>query len=323
VNTDQTYYRVRHTPGLFWPIILIGIGIIWLLTNLGFLAVNPWLMLWRLWPVLLIVMGLDILLRRSGAWGALISAVMGLLVVAGAVVFLFAAQNNPAWLTSGPLWSGAPVFNFDGQLRTAQLADPLGGARRADVTIGFPGGDGSISALRDPANLLQGDVSYYGDLTHTVSKANDSVRVELASRSGESWPFFRAQPRWDLKLNAAPEYALQLNVGSGNCDFDLSQLNLTSLGLNHGSGSTRLDLPKSGQYRFALDMGSGSVEVRVPEELPVRVEYRVGSGSLNVSSMSRVSGDDRNGVYESSGFSQSGPYVIITVSLGSGSVTID
>ena len=322
MNQTQNHYSMRHSPGLFWPIVLIGVGVIWLLGNLGVLTVNPLSMLWRLWPVLLIVIGIDILLRRSGILGAVVSALLGLLVVGGVVAFLLLAQNNPAWLANNPAWFGTPIFSGNGDLRTAHLADPVNEAHRADVTIGFPGGDGAISASSASGNLLEGDVSYYGNLTHTVSRNNDTAVVELRSESGAPWFLFGNQQKWDLRMNPSVEYALQLDVGSGSCNFDLSQLTLSSLGLDHGSGSTRLDLPKSGQYRFTLDMGSGSVDVHVPAGLPTRVEFQVGSGSLNVPKLQRVSGDSRNGAYESSGFSQTGAYVIINVDLGSGSVTI-
>jgi len=52
---------------IFWPLLLIGIGIVFLLSNFGVLAIDVW-ELWRFWPVILIVIGLDILwswLRRG------------------------------------------------------------------------------------------------------------------------------------------------------------------------------------------------------------------------------------------------------------------
>ncbi len=38
-------------PDLFWPIILIGAGVIFLLANLGVIPSNPWPLIWNLWPV--------------------------------------------------------------------------------------------------------------------------------------------------------------------------------------------------------------------------------------------------------------------------------
>ena len=40
---------------LFWPILLIGVGVVWLLGNLGYIPMPSLRMLIRLWPLILIV----------------------------------------------------------------------------------------------------------------------------------------------------------------------------------------------------------------------------------------------------------------------------
>ena len=56
----------RTGPRLFWPIILIGVGVIFLLNNLGVITGSPWEVIWRLWPVLLIALGLGNSHRAHG-----------------------------------------------------------------------------------------------------------------------------------------------------------------------------------------------------------------------------------------------------------------
>ncbi len=67
----MTSMTPRRGPDLFWPIILIGAGVIFLLANLGIIPSNPWPLIWNLWPVILIVIGLDILLGRRSLLGGL------------------------------------------------------------------------------------------------------------------------------------------------------------------------------------------------------------------------------------------------------------
>ena len=54
----------RRYRSLFWPVILIGIGVLWLLGNLGIIEPVSLGGLLRFWPVLLIVAGLDMDFRR-------------------------------------------------------------------------------------------------------------------------------------------------------------------------------------------------------------------------------------------------------------------
>lgn len=62
---DAEYHKLRKR-NFFWPAVLIAAGLILLLENFGLLS--P-LSFGRLWPIILIIWGLDILWRRyHGEW---------------------------------------------------------------------------------------------------------------------------------------------------------------------------------------------------------------------------------------------------------------
>ncbi len=73
------------TVSFFWPIIMMGAGVIWLLTTLNIIPTEDLWILSRLWPVLLIVAGLDVLFARQLPW---VGALLALLVIAGVVILL-------------------------------------------------------------------------------------------------------------------------------------------------------------------------------------------------------------------------------------------
>ena len=62
-----------------WGIFLVFLGIIFLLQALEVITWGLWRTLWRFWPVLIIIIGLDILLRRRNVWlvSLLVLAVLG------------------------------------------------------------------------------------------------------------------------------------------------------------------------------------------------------------------------------------------------------
>lgn len=66
-------------------VILLFLGIVFLLQNLNVLPWSLWETLWRYWPVLLIVSGLGLLLRRFNVW------LVSLLLLAILVAALLAA----------------------------------------------------------------------------------------------------------------------------------------------------------------------------------------------------------------------------------------
>ncbi len=301
----EQHHHYRR-PSLFWPIILIGAGVILLMYNLGLLRVDLWPLLWNMWPVILIIIGLDILLGRRSIVGGILSAVFALLLVGLIVAVLFVAQNHPSLINVG-----AP------ELHSERIAYPLDDIRQAEVSINFPGGAGDIVALEDSANLLEGQVYYYGYLTNKFSASGTTARVQLDSYRGSVGPIWWnvSQEKWTLGLNPRPEYNLTLDTGSGIYELDLRQFTLRSLKLSSGSGSVRLTLPERGQYQCKIEAGSGSLNIHVPEGVAVRVEYDAGSGGFDAPGLRKVSGG-RDGVYESADFSQAGDYVIIRLEAG-------
>lgn len=75
---------------LFWPVLFIGVGLIWTLVFIGRVPANQALGLLNLWPGLLIVIGLDLLTGRRYPW---VGALLGVLVVAGMFLALVKADS--------------------------------------------------------------------------------------------------------------------------------------------------------------------------------------------------------------------------------------
>lgn len=302
-----------HRPSVFFPILLVGVGTIWLLSNLGLLPSNPWMWMWQWWPLLLIGIGLEILFKPSGLMGNLMSAGFALAVVVLLIVLAFTTPGNPGW---------SPMFGFGNlsELRTERITQPLGDFRHVIAAIDFPGGQHSIRPLADADQLMTGEVTHYGNLINTLTSSAGSANLTLR---GPSPSFGHVNQKWALALNPKVEYDLSIDAASGSYDFDFSQMTLRSLDMDAGSGAVTIALPGNGQYRFRLDGGSGAIQIRVPSDVAVRVEYDAGSGALNAPNLIKTSGGSkRDGTYENANFSQSGAYVIIKLNGGSGAVTI-
>jgi len=312
--------RHHHAANLFWPIVLIGAGVILLMANNGMVSQDPLAVLVQFWPVLFIVWGVEIIFARSSWLGTLVSALLGLAVVAGAIAYLTQPGDavRPAWLN----WSWVPRST---ELRTEHIVQPLSGVRTARVELNLPAGQGTLKPATDSSNLIEGDVTHLGSLANDVTRSGDAATVRLTSRAtdiGFFTPFASSDQRWDIRLNSQVSYDLSVNVGSGSQEFDLRDFDLKSVALDQGSGRTTFRLPERGQYHFKLHIGSGSVNVTLPKGLPVRVNYEMGSGSLSVNDSWYARGANHNGTYATEGFSQAGPHVIFDVNMGSGSIAI-
>jgi hypothetical protein len=59
----------HHRGGLVGPVLLVGLGLIFLGQNLGWVREDIWLSLLRLWPLILVAAGIDLLIPRRSIWG--------------------------------------------------------------------------------------------------------------------------------------------------------------------------------------------------------------------------------------------------------------
>lgn len=323
----------QHYRSLFWPVILIGVGLIWLLGSMGIIPNANFARLLSLWPLVLIVIGLDILIGRRSPVGG---AVMGLVAVALIAFFLLA----------GPAL-GLPTA---GILKTETISSEISDATTANINLSLASQPASIYALDDRTSLLKGEVDYYGTLNYTESgTTNRRIRLHQVGTGGINIPW-DPNARW--KIGLTPNLPIELTVdgASGSADLDLSQLRLTGLSIDQGSGSLDLQLPSSTQaynadlngasgsmeVTFAADSdvtvrlngGSGSIKLSVPTGSAVQLQIRSsGSGSVNLPSWLqevKVYSNGKEGTWQTAGFDQAQHQIfIIGDDLGSGSFAIN
>lgn len=323
----------RH-HSFFWPTLLIGAGVVWLLVNFGLIEPISIGTVLRFWPVLLIVLGLDVLFGRRYAWAG---SVIGLVAIAAVVVYLIYGTS------AGTI---APA-----QSRVETFTAPVGEATSVEYNFDTSSEPVKMYALDSSDQLIDATVAYQGTMTFSVD-GTDHKTVHLYEDSLPSswltWDFSFENRNWDIGLNPDVATDITLDGGSGSLDLNLSGLQLQTLTADLGSGSSDFTLPETSEPQMIkIGSGSGSVHVRVPAattvtlqldsgsgsvavDLPADAEFRIevmndGSGSLHLpSEATRVSGDIETGAWETSGYATAAnPILIQILDRGSGSIWIN
>ena len=307
--------RRRRPPSLFWPIMFIGAGVMLLLSNLGYLPWQSWGVLWRLWPLLIIALGIDLLIGRRSVIGAIVSAVLIIALIGGIVVIALFAQNIPAvseWIQ--PL-----------EFHTEHVEYSLAGVERATVYIDWPSVPGYLSPLEDSPNLIEGDVDYRGELTFDVDVRGSRASVKLDSSFFGLWSFGdQSDKRWDVGLSPNVPLDLSLDAGSGPCDFDLTGLQVSGLALDAGSGPVDLVLPSGSTFETEIEGGSGPLTIVLPESVGARVVLDSGSGPFSPDARFQlVKGKRRgDGTWETDNYDTAEHTITLEIDQGSGPITI-
>ena len=320
---------------LFWPVVLISIGAVLLLSNLGVIGPLSIYTVLQLWPLVLIAIGLDIIFARRWPIAGLF---IGLGTLAAALAILAAAP--------------ALGLTANTTLKTGHFTEPMGSAVSASVELNLSDGATTVSSLADSTALIDANLTYIGQVDFMVrGEQNKTVRLQRQSAPGLLlWPFGPGgeQTRWDIGLNPKLPLDLTINASSGNATINAGDLMLHALTVNSSSGDFKANLPaapemyqvridaSSGNLNFSvadgaalnasLRMSSGNITFNVPASAGVQLNVRdSSSGNVRVPpSYNRTVDNGRNrGTWESPTFGKSDSKIIVTIdNMSSGNFTI-
>lgn len=283
--------------GLVGPIILIGLGVVFLLNNLGVLEWNVWDVVFQTWPLLLIAWGIDLLIVRRTIEATLFTLILLIVVIAGGV-WLVAIRGGE---------SATP--------RVESVQVPRSSAEIADIRINPGVGILHITSLEADDDLVAGKLglSRGQEVVQELQTNGNNSIITLESKSGWFWPAFRTaydsenigENEWRLGLNTGVPIRLRTDLGAGVIDLDLSEVTLEHLQVDLGVGKISVFLPATGEFEAKISGAIGLMEVWIPRDLPVRITVTTGLS-----------------VREVEGFRQEGD-VYYSPAVGSGGVLVD
>lgn len=314
----------RVGGSLFFPIILISLGIIFLLRNTGSLPGDTWDLILSLWPIILIAMGLDSLVTRQGVvvptffiaigtvillnnldivqwnvwdvilslWPVLIIAIgLDILVARRSAIGAVLALILLAAILAGALWMMGVVSVAGSGVEGQQIVQTLDGAQQAVVEINPGAASLSIGAMepdqQQAGTLMAGSVNTHmsGSLEMDYSTASSTGTLNLSQEGFRSaFPDWRGSDwNWILNFNPTIPLDLQVNLGAGSIDMDLSDLQVTDLSVELGVGRTEVTLPEGDENITASITGAvGEMIIYVPREMSVRLTSNTGLAALDV-----------------------------------------
>jgi hypothetical protein len=295
--------RTAPRPGVVGPLILIGLGVAFLLSNLGLLSVDVWEALLRLWPILLIAVGLDILFGRRSLLGSLLVTVATVALIVGGLW----------WFGQGP--GGTP-------LASETISESLRGATRAEVELSVGVGTLELGAMDEAQGLIAGAVrtAEPGRVLRDFALRGDTAVLRLRERDmgGLMRAPWSRDSRWDLRLNPNVPTKLTINTGVGAARLSLGDLAISELRISAGVGQTIITLPRRGAVHARIDGGVGQTTVTIPNDVAVRIVVTKGLGAITT-----PQGLDQAGrSYTTPGYATAANRVDLAINGGVGAIRI-
>jgi Domain of unknown function (DUF5668) len=289
----------------FWPAVLILAGVVALLVNIGAFPVERLILLVNLWPLILIVIGLELIARRAlqGRNADMAAALVVILAVVGAAAYI---AINPSSTATQQLDSTAPA----GGLQHASLEVNAGSAT-IDMTAGSDLG----------SQLYRAHIEYPGSRPEiTFDKTSGAVTISQRS----NYPFGIANGRFGLsiRLNSDVQWTITENTGASKDTINVAHVKVSGITVNTGASLEELTLgPATGVVPVEINGGALTVHVHRSSGTEASVRVSGGADSLTADGHSQRGIGDLG--YESSGFNAGSNGYRIRVNGGACTVTLD
>lgn len=339
-------YESRNNNGrsLFGPLMLVAIGAFFLLRNMGTLPNANWGVLFQLWPLALVFVGLNLVVQQAPRpVGRVLSALLGLVAVFTAVYILFFSEDN-AFLNRLGVQTSPP------ELQSQEISFDPDDISSAQVELNFGIVGGEIYALERSQGLIEGTVFFVDDLIFEATEENNGeASVMLETKEGlfeQPWWGDSVEDRtWRIGLNPRIPLDLQINAGLGQVELNLDALTLSHLSINMDAGSSTVTLPdgtyeiefdadlgastivfpENGRISAQIDGSAGSFNITIPDGIPARIEISSGLGGINMDERFSLVDGERNddGIWETADFDSDGEeWLDLFIDMGTGSVQV-
>jgi len=255
----------HHRGGLVGPVLLVGLGLVLLGQNLGWVQDDIWLSLLRMWPLILVAAGIDLLVPRRTIWGTLLSLVL--------VVAVFA----------GGFWLAGPGIRVRPAGEVKEISVPLDNASSAEVVFGPPVASLTVGALQGSTVLLEGTVpaERYGRVEAKTRQEGTTTHVELEASGAYVTPIFGPMDQpWAFGLTTEIPIDLRVSTGVGDAHLDLTGLQVSGLDVEMGVGRVVITLPAGMSFTGQVSGAVGQTVIVIPEGVAVRVRTTTGIGGL-------------------------------------------
>jgi len=309
----------RRGISLIWPFILISAGFILLFNYFNILPWSVWGVAWRFWPVILILGGFEIFLRKT-IWHAFFQILGGAVVIILASIFILGLyfQFRQEKVSESPFNFLQLFYQITGPLeeKTKELTvsqNEYSNLEKINLEVKLGSQELNLSTDNSDDLFYSKAVYNTSNFEPTLTKSQVGKDLFLIYETQENQiSFFNVKGEYEIKLSQA-ELLTDLTIGldSGKGNLNCENLNLEKATLTIGSG------------KLEADFGSQKME-KVQT-----VKATVGSGKLELKNLSSIASSHLN-VDVGSGRStlsfggeiDKGDF-LVTVNVGSGKILIE
>jgi hypothetical protein len=312
---------------IIWGVLLLFVGGVLLLDNFDVIDFHWW-NAWRFFPIFIVILGINILFSRNNSQTGNILSLAILVIALG---FLFVkGQEDPGkrfrW-RNGAMHFGRKDRHEDNEHidknSRVHFAEPFIAAENTKKTVlNISGGAITFGIKGTTDSLFVADVQKTSENFKLSKETRDSISnltFKMQDQKNDKWSIGDDSSA-DLYLNTNPIWDINVNLGAGEVDFDLSNYKVRTF--NFEGGVAKLET-KIGSLLPITDVnvktGITAVTIEIPESSGCRIKSKTGLSSRDFEGFTKI---DKN-TYETPNYKASTKKIFINFEGGLTSFSVN
>lgn len=297
-----------------WGISLLFLGTLLLLQNFEIIEFS-WSQIWRFWPVLFILVGINIITAKLNPnIGVPIVSIFTVLVL-GLFVYKGVQPSNEYNSDKLDLYNDNSENNENIDSAEASSFSEDYDTRYKTARLIINGAAGSFKLNNTTNQLFKVDID--GTFKKYMLKKTEidtSATIELNNNKNYSNTFKNNKlSDLDISLNDNPIWDIEANIGAGEINLDVTNFKIKNLVLKGGAAAFNITLGnKLNSTTLTAETGVASVEIKVPEISGCRINVNSGLSAKEFIGFNNLG----KGVYETSNFEKSTNKIYINLKGG-------
>ncbi|MDR7869396.1 MAG: DUF5668 domain-containing protein [Tissierellaceae bacterium] len=278
-------------------LILIVIGVILLLFNLGYINFNVFLSLFNLWPLLLVAVGISIIFKNNQVvsyitWGLFFVIIIAFGIYTQDVSNTLISSNDNILIDKSPetkyadlhLDIGASNININSTDDYLILVDPLG----------------------KPLDYKE---QYKNNKENAViSFESKMFNISRIQRHNEVSSFY---------LNKDVIWDLEFDLGAISGKINLEDIPVRKIDLDSGAADLTFILGNKHDLDFEIDTGVSNVNIIMPQDVGLKIEIDSALSSSNIKDMNLIA---RGDYYISRNYDEANVVINMNIDMGLGNI---
>ncbi|MBN1449329.1 MAG: hypothetical protein JXA28_15495 [Bacteroidetes bacterium] len=298
---------------IFWGMLFLSIGILGALYTIFDISLC-WNSLWKLWPLLLVFLGLSIFLKDSKSkW--IVVAGIGLL----AGVILFSSVQKGCSSVDRIIEDHGDAGDIDVIDQTLRIEYDSSTTRAAFT---FEGGAGRFEITDTTADFVRADIhSSFSPYTLERNDFGEMPHFLLGMEDGSvTWNGEKIKNHVMMHLHPEPAWDIDIDAGAARINLDLRPFIVRNLSLETGATSMEVRLgSRADTTCVRVETGASTLTLHVPENVGCEVKLESALSKRSLKGFEKSS----SGVYRSPNFSDAEKHIFISIESGLSTLRID